>query len=185
MGSIMIFAAFMVGLGTFMAQMADRMGRCLPPQNASPRKDAVCAAVAQAGGRSIDIPPRRPRAFPNRRPHRRPADRLHGRHRRLVIALNETRPRASASVRRASDYNATSRPPTAPSRPRARGSPWSRSAASSCAMSTQWCCPTRPVGEPARPVVPVAAQALRIRQRPDGAGAVSVFPLPNCRNYKP
>jgi aspartyl protease family protein len=54
MRSIMIFAAFIAGLGTLMAQMADRMAPALA-HNASP-KAAVVATVAQAGTRSINIP---------------------------------------------------------------------------------------------------------------------------------
>jgi aspartyl protease family protein len=54
MRNIMIFAAFIAGLGTLMAQMADRMAPALA-HSASP-KAAVAATVAQAGSRSISIP---------------------------------------------------------------------------------------------------------------------------------
>jgi aspartyl protease family protein len=54
MRNIMIFAAFIAGLGTLMAQMADRMAPALA-HNALP-KAAVVATVAQASSRSISIP---------------------------------------------------------------------------------------------------------------------------------
>src|SRR3984957_10067947 len=54
MRNIMIFAAIIAGLGTLMAQMADRMAPALA-HSASP-KAAVAATVAQAGSRSISIP---------------------------------------------------------------------------------------------------------------------------------
>jgi aspartyl protease family protein len=54
MRNIMIFAAFIAGLGTLMAQMADRMAPALA-HSVSP-KAAVGATVARAGSRSISIP---------------------------------------------------------------------------------------------------------------------------------
>src|SRR3954467_11867673 len=53
MGNIMIFAAIMIGLGTFMAQMADRMSSA--SATAVPRTVAV-ASTAPAAGRSLNIP---------------------------------------------------------------------------------------------------------------------------------
>jgi aspartyl protease family protein len=53
MRNIMILAAFMVGLGTIMAQMADRMTPAVA--NTVARKAPV-QEVASAGGRSISIP---------------------------------------------------------------------------------------------------------------------------------
>ena len=55
MRNIMIFAAFIAGLGTLMAQMADKMTPALA-HNASP-KAALAETVAQAGSRSLRIPP--------------------------------------------------------------------------------------------------------------------------------
>ena len=56
MRNIMIFAAIMIGLGTFMAQMADKM----TPAPASARPPVQMAAAsdlpAQAGSRSLSIP---------------------------------------------------------------------------------------------------------------------------------
>jgi aspartyl protease family protein len=53
MRNLMIFAAVMVGLGTVMAQMADRMTPALA--NSVSRK-AATETVAQAGTRSLSIP---------------------------------------------------------------------------------------------------------------------------------
>jgi aspartyl protease family protein len=54
MRNIMIFAALMAGLGTLMAQMADRMTPALA--NTVPHKAAPVETVAQASSRSISIP---------------------------------------------------------------------------------------------------------------------------------
>jgi aspartyl protease family protein len=55
MRNIMIFAAILVGLGTYMAQMADKMS---PASASVPPKAAVItvAQATQASGRSLDIP---------------------------------------------------------------------------------------------------------------------------------
>ena len=53
MRNIMIFAAIMIGLGTFMAQMADRMSSA--SATSVPLTVAV-ASTAPAGGRSLSIP---------------------------------------------------------------------------------------------------------------------------------
>jgi aspartyl protease family protein len=53
MRNIMIFAAIMIGLGTFMAQMADRMSSA--SATSAPLTVAV-ASTAPAGGRSLSIP---------------------------------------------------------------------------------------------------------------------------------
>ena len=55
MRNIMIFAAVIAGLGTLMAQMADRMAPALA-HTVSPKAAAVVTTVAQAGSRSISIP---------------------------------------------------------------------------------------------------------------------------------
>jgi aspartyl protease family protein len=57
MRNIMIFAAIMIGLGTFMAQMADRMTPALA--HTLPRQDAQAAPfemAAPASGRTLNIP---------------------------------------------------------------------------------------------------------------------------------
>ena len=55
MRSIMIFAAIMIGLGTFMAQMADRMSSA--SATSAPRQmAAVQTPMPQAGNRSLSIP---------------------------------------------------------------------------------------------------------------------------------
>src|SRR5260370_24449273 len=56
MRNIMIFAAFMVGLGTIMAQMADRM-TATPALATTTRKAAAVETVGQSGLRSLSIPP--------------------------------------------------------------------------------------------------------------------------------
>jgi aspartyl protease family protein len=57
MRSLMIFAAFMAGLGTIMAQMADKMTATTPAlANAAPRKAAPVETVGQSSLRSLSIP---------------------------------------------------------------------------------------------------------------------------------
>jgi aspartyl protease family protein len=56
MRNIMIFAAVLVALGTFMAQMADKLTPAPASANAAPRK-APEETVALAGSRSLSIPP--------------------------------------------------------------------------------------------------------------------------------
>src|SRR6059058_2572344 len=53
MRNIMIFAAIMIGLGTFMAQMADRMSSA--SATSAPRTTVAVASIAPAGGRSLSI----------------------------------------------------------------------------------------------------------------------------------
>jgi aspartyl protease family protein len=53
MRNIMIIAAIMIGLGTFMAQMADKMAA---PASATTRNTAPAETVAEAGVRSLSIP---------------------------------------------------------------------------------------------------------------------------------
>jgi aspartyl protease family protein len=55
MRNIMILAAIMIGLGTLMAQMADRM-TLTAPVNPPARTAVQLATVAQAGLRTISIP---------------------------------------------------------------------------------------------------------------------------------
>lgn len=54
MRNIMIFAAILIGLGTYMAQMADRMSSA--SATSAPRTTVAVAAAAPAGGRSLNIP---------------------------------------------------------------------------------------------------------------------------------
>ncbi len=56
MRNIMIFAAFMIGLGTIMAQMADRMSTTPALANSATGKAAPAETVGQAGSRSLSIP---------------------------------------------------------------------------------------------------------------------------------
>ena len=105
MRSIMIFAAFIAGLGTLMAQMADRMAPALA-HNASP-KAAVVATVAQAGTRSINIPR-------DARGHFETEGRIDGQRIGFMvdtgasmIALNETSAARFGLRPSRNDYNAT------------------------------------------------------------------------------
>lgn len=54
MRNIMIFAAFMIGLGTIMAQMADKMTPALA--NTAAQKAVPAQTVAQSGIRNLSIP---------------------------------------------------------------------------------------------------------------------------------
>jgi aspartyl protease family protein len=56
MRNLMIFAAFMVGLGTIMAQMADKMMPSPALANTASRKAAPAETSAQNGLRSLSIP---------------------------------------------------------------------------------------------------------------------------------
>jgi len=56
MRNIMIFAAIMIGLGTFMAQMADRMTPATASATPPARRSIESATVAQAGPRTLSIP---------------------------------------------------------------------------------------------------------------------------------
>ncbi|MBR0779493.1 TIGR02281 family clan AA aspartic protease [Bradyrhizobium diazoefficiens] len=54
MRNIMILAAIMIGLGTFMAQMADRISSA--SANSAPRTTIALASTPQASGRTFSIP---------------------------------------------------------------------------------------------------------------------------------
>jgi aspartyl protease family protein len=56
MRNIMIFAAFMVGLGTIMAQVADKMTPTPAQASTSARKAVASEAPAPSGVRSLSIP---------------------------------------------------------------------------------------------------------------------------------
>jgi len=56
MRNIMIFAALMIGLGTMMAQMADKMTPAPAAATTAARKAPSVETVAQAGVRSFSIP---------------------------------------------------------------------------------------------------------------------------------
>ena len=96
MRNIVITAAVIGGLGVFMAQMADKIdagdGDSRRGKAGGDRRDGDVAL--QAGSRSLSIPRDSRGHFADRRPHRRPAHRLHGRYRRL-------RDRAERILRRA------------------------------------------------------------------------------------
>jgi aspartyl protease family protein len=104
MRNIMIFAAIMVGLGTIMAQMADRM----TPAHATPAKPIAAAdTAAPAGGRSLSIPP-------DGRGHFQTEGRINGQRIGFmvdtgasVIALNEKSAAQFGLRPSRGDYNAT------------------------------------------------------------------------------
>jgi aspartyl protease family protein len=56
MRNIVIIAAFMIGLGTFMAQIADKMSPAPASATTASRNAAPAGTVAQAGVRSLSIP---------------------------------------------------------------------------------------------------------------------------------
>jgi aspartyl protease family protein len=56
MRNIMIFAAIMIGLGTFMAQMADKMTPAQASAKPSMQMAAMSEPPAQAGSRTLSIP---------------------------------------------------------------------------------------------------------------------------------
>jgi aspartyl protease family protein len=105
MRSIMIFAAIMVGLGTIMAQMADRM---TPAHANTPAKQIVAVDnAAPAGGRSLSI-------SPDGRGHFQTEGRINGQRIGFMvdtgasmIALNETSAAQFGLRPSRGDYNAT------------------------------------------------------------------------------
>ena len=108
MRNLMIFAAVMVGLGTMMAQMADRMTAAPPAlANTLTRKAAPAETVGQAGSWSISIP----RDF---RGHFLADGRIEGQRVGFmidtgasVVALNETSAARFGLRPSRGDYNAT------------------------------------------------------------------------------
>jgi len=108
MRNIMIFAAFMVGLGTIMAQMADKM---TPAQASTSARKAARGrdTGAERRSRGLSIPRDSRGPFPDRKAViDGPAHRLHVDTALSVIALNETSAAAvSGCARSRNDYNAT------------------------------------------------------------------------------
>jgi aspartyl protease family protein len=108
MRNIVILAAFMVGLGTIMAQMADRMTANKPAlANAAVQKAASVETVGQAGSRSLSIPP-------DVRGHFQTEGRIDGQRIGFMvdtgasmIALNETSAARFGLRPSRGDYNAT------------------------------------------------------------------------------
>jgi len=56
MRNLMILAAILIGLGTFMAQVANKMAPAAASATAAPRQQPSGDSVAQASGRSLSIP---------------------------------------------------------------------------------------------------------------------------------
>src|SRR4030081_3881746 len=107
MRNIMILAAFMIGLGTIMAQMADRMTATPAFANPTSRKAAAVETVGQSDGRSLSIPR-------DRRGHFQTEGRIDGQRIGFmidtgasVVALNETSAARFGLRPSRGDYNAT------------------------------------------------------------------------------
>lgn len=105
MRNIMIFAAIMIGLGTFMAQMADRMSSA--SATSAPRATIAVATTAPAGGRSLSI-------SRDGRGHFQTEGRIEGQRVGFmidtgasVVALNETSAARFGLRPSRSEYNAT------------------------------------------------------------------------------
>ena len=106
MRNLMILAAVLVGLGTYMAQMADKMSPAPASAAASPQK-APAQMVAQVSGRSLDIPR-------DARGHFQTDGRIEGQRVNFMIdtgaslvALNEKTAARFGLRPSRSDYNAT------------------------------------------------------------------------------
>ncbi|MCG2631729.1 TIGR02281 family clan AA aspartic protease [Bradyrhizobium sp. WYCCWR 13023] len=105
MRNIMIFAAVMIGLGTFMAQMADRMSSA--SATSAPHTTVAVATAAPAGSRSLNIPR-------DIRGHFQTEGRIDGQRIGFmvdtgasVVALNETSAARFGLRPSRSEYNAT------------------------------------------------------------------------------
>ena len=105
MRNIMIFAAFMIGLGTIMAQMADKMTPALA--TTSSPKSQFCPVVAPIGQSQSQHPARCPRPFPTE-------GRIDGQRIAFmvdtgasVVALNESSAARFGLRPSRGDYNAT------------------------------------------------------------------------------
>ena len=106
MRNIMIFAAILIGLGTFMAQMADRMSSA--SATVAPKKIAVAdMATSQSGNRSLSI-------SRDSRGHFQTEGRIDGQRIGFmidtgasVVAFNETSAARFGLRPTRSDYNAT------------------------------------------------------------------------------
>jgi aspartyl protease family protein len=103
----MILAAFMIGLGTIMAQMADRMTATPALANPTSRKAAAVETVGQSGFRSLSIPR-------DSRGHFQTEGRIDGQRIGFMvdtgasmIALNETSAARFGLRPSRGDYNAT------------------------------------------------------------------------------
>ncbi len=107
MRNILILAAVMVGLGTFMAQIADRMTSTPALASATSRKPMPSNENEPSGGRSITIPP-------DRRGHFQTEGRIEGQRIGFMvdtgaslIALNESSAARFGLRPSRGDYNAT------------------------------------------------------------------------------
>ena len=105
MRNIMIFAAVMIGLGTFMAQMADRMSSA--SATSAPHTTVAVATAAPSGSRSLNIPR-------DIRGHFQTEGRIDGQRIGFmidtgasVVALNETSAARFGLRPSRSEYNAT------------------------------------------------------------------------------
>ena len=106
MRNLMILAAVLAGLGTYMAQVADKMSPATASAAASPQQ-APAQTIAQASGRSLDIPR-------DARGHFQADGRIEGQRVNFMIdtgasmvALNEKSAAQFGLRPSRSDYNAT------------------------------------------------------------------------------
>jgi len=168
MRNIMIFAAVMIGLGTFMAQMADRM---TPALASSISHQAVPVAMAApVAGRTVNIPH-------DARGHFATDGRIEGQRIGFmvdtgasVVALNESSAARFGLRPSRGDYNATVT--TANGTIKAARTRIAMVDVGGLVVRDVDAARRGAVGEPARPVVPVEAEALRVCQRHDGVGTV-------------
>ena len=142
MRNLMIFAAILVGLGSFMAQMADKIAPALASANAKPQK--------AAHGRRSRRPRPQPQHSRDARGHFQTDGRIDGQRIDFMVdtgaslvALNEKSAARFGLRPSRGDYNATVTTANGTIKAaRARiamidlGGSW-------CATSTPWCCPTR------------------------------------------
>ena len=183
MRNIMIFAAVLVGLGTFMAQMADKMTPAPASANAASRRQLPSRRSRRPAGRSLSIPR-------DARGHFQTDGRIDGQRIDFmvdtgasVVALNEKSAARFGLRPSRSDYNATVSTANGTIKAaRARLAMIDLGGLDRPRRRRHGAAGRGAVGKPARPVVPVEAEALRIRQRQDGAGTVDASRLPIRRN---
>ena len=182
MRNLLMIAAAIAGAGVFMAQMADQMSPTPALAKGSDKATASSSAadqffprttVSPTGGTRVSLP----RDF---RGHFQAIGRIDGQHINFmvdtgasVVALNEKSAAKFGLRPLRSDYNATVTTANgtikaARTRIAGVGRRWSRGAR----CRSHGAARRGAVRKPARPVVPVEAEAFRIRRWPARAGAV-------------
>jgi aspartyl protease family protein len=156
MRNIVILAAFMVGLSTIMAQVADRMTLAPARANSPSLKVAAVEPSTQTAGRSLSIPR-------DARGHFQTEGRIDGQRIGFmvdtgasVVALNESSAARFGLRPSSGDYNATVTTANGKSGRRARGSPLVEIGGLVVRDVDAMVLPDEALSEkPARPVVPV------------------------------